>query len=789
MCRRSGLERENSKIFTMFAGLFNGILSIHYTYYKMKAHFCIPMLLACFCFGCKTDKPRQAEVTAKTQYVDPFIGTGFHGHTFPGATRPFAMVQLSPDTHIMGWDASSGYHNDDREIYAFSHTHLSGTGIGDLGDIALLPYSGIDSLKPVATFVKETEEARPGFYRVRLDNFGIEVELTSTDRVGFHKYMYDNSADRRVMLDLGHILQPNWGHKLVSNDVDLVSNEEIRGTLHTQGWAHFHQVSYRILFSEPADTIRLFEDGKNVPLGKLPFRETTDKDLKFHFKFPDNNKPLLVKVALSPVDPEGAAKNMAAELPDWNFEEIVAESMDVWNKELNRIQVESSDSTVLKNYYTALYHTMIAPYVYQDVDGRYRGMDKQVHTAEPGYVNFSVFSLWDTFRALHPLMTIINPELAADWGKVLVQGYREGSILPKWPLASNYTGCMVGYPAVSVLADLVSKNLADGDLNEWTEAGVQSSVYRDDLAEKFKGTRELDLITRHPYFKEKLGFVPADSVPESVSWGVEMAYEDWCISRIAEAAGNREVADAYAKKGEYYKRYIDPETKMMRPVMADGSFRTPFNPRYSAHMKSDYTEGNAFQWSFFAPHDMDNFIAAIGGKNELETRLDTLFTTSSQVDGREASGDITGLIGQYAHGNEPSHHMAYLYNWTDAPYKGQERLDQIMYDFYLNQPDGIIGNEDCGQMSAWYVLSALGFYQVCPGEPVYTIGRPMVDRAVIPVAGGEFEIIVHNNSKANKYVQEVKLNGKALDRPFFTHDDMVKGGTLEFTMGDKPAAH
>lgn len=367
-----------------------------------------------------------------------------------------------------------------------------------------------------------------------------------------------------------------------------------------------------------------------------------------------------------------------------------------------------------------------------------------------------------------------------------MQGYKEGGILPKWPLASSYTGCMVGYPAVSVLADLVTKDLAEGDLNVWAEAGARSSVYRNDLAEKFKGTRELDLITRHPYYKEKYGFVPADSVPESVSWGLEMAYYDWCISQIAAKAGNTELAKEYAAKAEYYKRYLDPETKMMRGVMGDGSFRTPFNPRYSSHMKSDYTEGNAFQWSFFAPHDMDNFISTIGGKKELETRLDTLFTTSSQVDGEEASGDITGLIGQYAHGNEPSHHMAYLYNWTDSPWKGQERLDQIMQNFYTNAPDGIIGNEDCGQMSAWYVMSALGFYQIAPGIPVYTLGRPMIDKALIHVKGGIFEILVKNNSAANKYIKEVKLNGKILDTLFISHTDIIKGGKLEFIMTDQP---
>ncbi len=727
----------------------------------------------------------EEQLRDEIQYVNPFIGTGFHGHTFPGATRPFALVQVSPDTHIMGWDASSGYHYDDNQIYAFSHTHLSGTGIGDLGDVAILPFSGGDSIKPVATFKKETEKATPGYYAVRLDNFGINVELTSTDRVGFHKYTYDNPKDRRVLLDLGHVLQPNWGHKLVGNEYLFVNDSTVEGTVKTQGWAHFHAVSYRITFSEPIETLYQYIDG-NLRKDSLFLRLNTTGDLKFHYKFAESDKPLYVKVAISPVDTDGAERNMLAELPGWDFDITRAESAHIWNKVLNDIQIESSDPKVMVNFYTALYHTMIAPYAYQDADGRYLGMDKKVHRAEPGYVNYSVFSLWDTFRALHPLMTIIQPERAANWGKVLVQGYKEGGILPKWPLASSYTGCMVGYPAVSVLADLATKDLAEGDLNVWAEAGARSSVYRNDLAEKFKGTRELDLITRHPYYKEKYGFVPADSVPESVSWGLEMAYYDWCISQIAAKAGNTELPKEYAAKAEYYKRYLDPETKMMRGVMGDGSFRTPFNPRYSSHMKSDYTEGNAFQWSFFAPHDMDNFIATIGGKKELETRLDTLFTTSSQVDGEEATGDITGLIGQYAHGNEPSHHMAYLYNWTDAPWKGQERLDQIMQNFYTNEPDGIIGNEDCGQMSAWYVMSALGFYQVAPGIPVYTLGRPMIDKALIHVKGGIFEILAKNNSATNKYIKEVKLNGKVLDTPFISHNDIIKGGKLEFIMTDQP---
>ena len=736
----------------------------------------------CLAVSCTPTATKDTTAQNLVQYADPFIGTGFHGHTFPGAARPYAMVQLSPDTHIMGWDASSGYHYDDRQIYAFSHTHLSGTGIGDMGDVALLPYCGEDSIKPIATFKKETEKATPGYYSVRLDNFGINVELTSTDRVGFHKYTYDNPKERRVMLDLGHVLQPNWGHRLVGNEYWFVNDSTVEGTYKTQGWAHYHNISYHIVFSEKIEKVYQYIDGK-LRSDSLFLKLNTDKDLKLHYKFADSTEPLYVKVAISPVSPDGAAKNLAQELPGWDFEAVCQESSDIWNDELNKIQIETSDPVVRKNFYTALYHASLAPYAYQDVDGQYAGLDKKVHTAAAGYMNYTAFSLWDTFRALHPLLTIIRPERATAMGLSLVQAYREGTILPKWPIVTSYTGCMPAYHSVSVLADLVCKGLTgDDDLKVWAEAGARSSVYRADLAEKFKGTREMDLITKHLYYKDKYGFVPADSIPESVSWGLEMAYDDWCIAQIAKAAGDQALADEYMKKADYYKRYLDPETKFMRPIMSDGSFRTPFNPRYSSHMKSDYTEGNAFQWSFFAPHDMDNFIAAIGGKKELETRLDTLFTTSSQIDGAEASGDITGLIGQYAHGNEPSHHMAYLYNWTDAPWKGQERLDFIMRNFYTNQPDGIIGNEDCGQMSAWYVMSAMGFYQVCPGIPVYTVGRPMVDKATIRVAGGTFEIVVTNNSPENKYVKSIKLNGQELATPFFSHADLVKGGKMEIEM-------
>lgn len=710
------------------------------------------------------------------EYVDPFIGTGFHGHTFPGATLPFGMVQLSPDTHLDGWDASSGYHYDDHQIFGFSHTHLSGTGIGDLGDVAFLPYSNSEEAIPVADLDKSSEVASPGYYKVLLKNYNIEVELTATLRVGMHRYSFQDQDDRKVMLNLAHILQPGWGGAVVDNHFEMVDDRTIQGIRKTTGWARDHVVAYRAEFSEP------FEKVGGIINGNLTENISEDRIDQLHFKFPTSEKPLLLKVAISPVDMAGAAKNMEAELPGWDFEEVVQKAREEWLTALEVIRIETSSEKVKTNFYTALYHSMMAPFLWQDVDGRYRGINKKIMQAPPGYVNYTAFSLWDTFRAFHPLITIIQPEKAAKWSEALVQKYREGGILPKWPLASNYTGTMVGYPAVSVLADAVVKGLAPDDLAECLEASIQSATWRPEIVENFEGDLGDRVMPRHIYFKETLGWSPHDSIAQSVSFGLEMAYYDWCVAQIARKAGEHEIAAEFDRKGQYYQHYFDEETGLMRGKNYDGSWLTPFRPKFSDHDYADYVEGNAWQWSFFTPHAIDGVIDLYGSTDVYEAMLDTLFTTSSEIEGEHASGDITGLIGQYAHGNEPSHHMAYLYNWTNTPYKTQERLDQIMNDFYLPEPAGIIGNEDCGQMSAWYVLSALGFYQVCPGDPTYTIGRPMIDRAIIPVSGGEFEIIVHNNSEQNLYVDELRLNGKKLDKPFFSHEDIVKGGKLEFFM-------
>ena len=474
---------------------------------------------------------------------------------------------------------------------------------------------------------------------------------------------------------------------------------------------------------------------------------------------------------------------MKAELAGWNFEKTVQQAKDEWRKELQGIEIETTDEEVLTNFYTALYHCMMSPYTYQDVDGRYRGMDKSIITAPKGFTNYTVFSLWDTFRAFHPLITIIRPEKAGEWAESLVQKFREGGILPKWALASNYTGTMVAYPATSVLADALAKDLVPGaNLEDWKQSAVFSSTWQPEWLEANKGTRAERVMTEHIYYKEKYGFIPSDSITSSVSYGVEMAYYDWCVAEIAIAAGDKETAEIFYDKSLNYQHYFDKESGFMRGKNADGRWRKPFKAKHSDHEHSDYVEGNAYQWSYFVPHDIEGHIDLHGGKATFETQLDSLFTTSSEIFGENASGDITGLIGQYAHGNEPSHHMAYLYNWTNSKWKTQKYIDQVLYDFYLPEPAGIIGNEDCGQMSAWYVLNAIGFYQVCPGDPTYTIGRPIVDKARIQVPGGIFEIVVHNNSRSNKFIDKVLLNGTELSEPFFSHKELMQGGKLEFFM-------
>ncbi len=715
-------------------------------------------------------------------YVDPFIGTGFHGHTFPGPSLPYGMVQLSPDTKLNGWDASSGYHYGDSTIYGFSHTHLSGTGIGDMGDVLLLPFTGPlpeaagREKLPVAAFSHERESASPGYYSVAFDNFDVQAELSASERVGMHRYSFGAGSEKHLLVDIGHILQRNWGHENVLNRLEVINNRTLRGLKHSTGWSKDHRTYFHLEFSSPFSIDYVVSDGQlstleNKHSGQdvwaiLSFEELSDKEV------------LLVKVAISPVDEEGARMNLLAEVPHWDFEKIQSDAENAWRLALGKIYLDALQEEHYTIFYSALYHTMFAPSLYQDVDGRYRGMDGEIHQADEGSTNYTTYSMWDTFRALHPLMTLIDEKRTSQWANNLLLKYSQGGILPKWPLAANYTGTMIGYPAAAVLADALCKDIPGIDRELALEAAIYSASWQAALAVP---------MTRHNYFVNLNRDIPADQLSGSVSYGLEMAYYDWCISRMAYLLGKDSLEARYLERSRNYTRYFDPSSGFMRGKVSDGSWLSPFNPRYSDHESSPYVEGNAWQWSWFVPHDVDGLIHLHGGRDLFVNRLDSLFFTSSLIEGENASGDITGLIGQYAHGNEPSHHIAYLYAHAGEPWKTQEMVDSILHSFYTTEPDGIIGNEDCGQMSAWYILSSMGFYQVAPGSPVWTIGRPLFRKVEIKLASGQtFTILSKNNSRENRYIQEVRLNGKIRTDLFLQHKEITQGGILEITMGNQP---
>ena len=753
------------------------------TFRKMKM-LSASLILLGFLTGCDNTKTKYEEEVDVLTHVDPFIGTGFHGHTFPGPVMPNGMIQLSPDTRLNGWDASSGYHYSDETIYGFSHTHLSGTGIGDLGDLLLLPFTGESKEKPVAKFLKANERAEVGYYAVKFDNYDVAAELTATTRVGMHQYQYNSKATKKLLLDVGHILQRTWGHDNVFNELEILDDKTIRGLKQSSGWAYDHKIYFYIEFSSPFVLETVYTDDVAAETSSI----YKGKDIYAYFNFDAlaDKEALQINVSISPVDSEGALKNMKQELPGWDFDEVKENAKASWRQALKKIDVETDDKEKLKIFYTALYHSMIAPMIYQDVDGRYRGMDKEIHNAPEGETNYTVYSLWDTFRALHPLMTIIDEKKSGDWVNNLLQKYKEGGILPMWPLASNYTGTMVGYPAVANIADALTKKIPGIDKQLALEAAVNSASYKPWLVENTDNQRKKSLMPLYNKYVNENRHIPSDKIIKSVSFGLEMAYYDWCIAEIAKLNENDSLQEVFERRALNYRRYFDDETGFMRGKNEDGSWTTPFNAKYSSHEKSDYVEGNAWQWTWFVPHDIDGFKELYGSDSSFVQKLDTLFSTSSEIVGEDASGDITGLIGQYAHGNEPSHHIAYLYTYAGEAWKTQELVDQILKDFYAADPEGIIGNEDCGQMSAWYIMNAMGFYQVTPGRPEYTIGRPLFDKVDINLESGKvFSIIVENNSDANKYVQEVWLNGVKHERLFFSHSDIKNGGTLKILMGNQ----
>jgi predicted alpha-1,2-mannosidase len=728
--------------------------------------------------------------TSKLDLVNPFIGTGGHGHTFPGATVPYGMVQLSPDTRLNGWDACSGYHASDQAILGFSHTHLSGTGIGDYGDILFMPTTGKQQLtqgtseKPNDGYASPktpgSESATPGYYTVRLSDYDIQVELTATARAGLHKYTFPTRAKNAgVIIDVGHTLQ---SHHNEINQIEVINDHEIRGYKLTRGWARDHHVYFYAVFSRPF--VYQLTNGKTINKGTKTINSIGAKAL---LQFPKlSGGEVLVKVGISSVDYEGAKNNVLQEISHWDFETVKNGAANQWNDWLSRVDLKGGSADQQKIFYTALYHTAISPNLFADADGRYRGMDKKVHQSKNGTENYTVFSLWDTFRAFHPLMTIINPYKNEAWIRSMLSKYDESGALPMWELASNETGTMIGYNSVPVIVDSYMKGYRNFDVEKAYKAIVHASTYDTSIVFSDDEVKH-GIMPKAKYYNDKLGFIPSDKENESVSKALEFAYNDWCIAQMAKALGKEADHKKFSERSKRYARYFDASTGFMRGVNADGKWKSPFNPRFSNHRKDEYVEGNSWQWSWFVPHVVEGLISLHGGKEPFLNKLDSLFEESSVVDGENSSADISGLIGQYAHGNEPSHHITYLYAHAGQPWKTQHLVDSILHTLYFNDANGLSGNEDCGQMSAWFALSSLGIYQVSPGNPVYTLGRPLFNEATLHLEGGKnFTVRAINNSRANKYVSEVKLNGVVLQQPFITHEEIASGGMLEFTMSAQP---
>ena len=707
-----------------------------------------------------------------TRYVDQYIGTGGHGHVFMGANVPFGLVQLGPTSIPQSWDWTSGYHISDTTVIGFSHLHLSGTGIGDLSDIVLMPVTGdvkhargnhADPASGIwSLFSRANEKAAPGYYATRLDRYGVDVELTATERVGLHKYTFPAGSDARVVFDLENGQgwdSPTEGYLVKIDDKTIV------GYRFSRGWANDQQIYFVAEFSKPFREFRVFEQDEPREGTELKARRVYG-EASFDVK---RNEPVYVKVALSPTSIESARANMAAELPGWDFKGTVKKARQAWNRELSKIDIGTTDESIKKIFYTGLYHTMIAPSVFCDVNGDYRGADKQIHT-DPGFVNYTTFSLWDTYRAAHPLMTIIHPEKMPDIINTMLHIYKEQGKLPVWHLMGCETDCMVGNPGIPVVADGMLK-LYGGFNYELAYEAMKTSAMLNE--------RGLGLLKEY-------GYIPCDKYNESVATSLEYALADWSLAQVSKMFGHTEDYEYFTRRSKAYRYYFDPETGFMRGVTSDGRFREPFNPFYSNHREDDYTEGNAWQYTWLVPHDVEGLIKLFGSKEAFTAKLDSLFTVKGEL-GEHASPDISGLIGQYAHGNEPSHHIVYLYTMTGQPWKTADLVREILGTLYHDQPDGLSGNEDVGQMSAWYILSALGFYQVEPAGGRYYFGSPIIDRADLKVKGGIFSISATGNSPENKYIQGIKLNGQEYLKPYIDFKDIAAGGNLEFTMGNEPA--
>lgn len=738
-------------------------------------------------------------VKTPADYVNPFIGTKDMGHTFPGATVPFGMVQLSPETDTVlftygkGYNPEvyrycSGYQYDDKTIVGFSHTHFNGTGHSDLGDFLIMPTVGKLQLNPGmkdnpesgyrSVYSHQNEEASPGYYKVKLDN-NILAELTTTERVGYHKYTFPKSDSAHIIFDLTSGIY-NYDGKVVWSSIRVENDTLVTGYRQTNGWARNRILFFAMTFSKPIKNYGLVNTEEMIYKGfwrkfnqNKNFPEQAGNKIVCYFDFKtDEGESILIKFALSAVSANNAIENLKAEIPDWDFERIKTLAKQKWNNELTKIVIDADEGRKV-NFYTSIYHSFLNPIIYNDVNGEYRGLDQNIYKAK-GFTNYTIFSLWDTYRALHPLYTIIQQKRTNDIIKSMLAHYEQSvhKILPIWSHYSNENWCMIGYHAVPVIVDAYMKGIRDYDVNSAFDAVFSSSNY-----EPYDGIG---------YYK-KYGFVPEDLNSNSASKTLEYAYDDWTIYRFAESLGKNEIANEYLNRSLSYKNLFDPITKFVRAKNSDGKFIEPFDALSTANQ--GYIEGNAWNYSLYIPHDIKGFINLLGSKEKLITWIDSLFTMQISDESFSHSEDIdrAGMIGNYVHGNEPSHQVPYMYCYAGVPWKTQEKIHQIVNSMYKNKPDGLSGNDDCGQMSAWYIFSVLGFYPVAPGSNEYVIGSPCVKNATINLENGkQFKIEIENYSEQNIYIKEVYLNNKKLERTFLKHEEIISGGNLKFIMSSSP---
>lgn len=734
-----------------------------------KSLLFVPVLSLCLA-SCGSSQKGQ-EMEDLTQFVDPRIGTGGHGHVFYGANVPYGFIQLGPTSIPQSWDWVSGYHVSDSTVIGFPHTHLSGTGIGDLHDINVMPVVGEVTYSRGDASSYETglwsysdrskEVVTPGYYRTHLSRYNVDVELTATKRVGFHKYTFLGNESPAIVFDM---VNGGCWDKTTEAVIRVVNDSTVSGYRYSKGWADDQRVFFRAEFSRKFDNVE-FIVNDSVKEGNMAKGAQLFARVNFAA---GNQEPVYMKVALSPTSEEGAQLNMQTELNGWDFEKTIADAKAAWNKELNKVKVYTADEASKKIFYTSLYHTLFAPSEFCDVNGDYYGADKQMHKGE-GFVNYTTFSLWDTYRAAQPLMTILHPEKMSDIINTMLHIHQQQGKLPVWHLMGCETNCMVGNPGVPVVADAILKDIKGFDT---------------ELA--FKALKESSMLPeRGMEHRIEYGFIPADKMTEAIAYDMEYAIADWAVAQAAQKLGKQEDYEYFLKRSKSYKNYFDASTGFMRGKMLDGSWRTPFSPYASSHREDDYCEGNAWQYTWLVPHDVEGLVECFGSKEAFVNKLDSLFLANGDM-GEASSPDISGLIGQYAHGNEPSHHTVYLYTLVGQPWKTADRIKEILHTMYTDQPDGLSGNEDVGQMSAWYILSSFGFYQVEPAGGKFVFGYPNFDKVEIAVPAGKFVIERENKGQQNNYIQGIVFNGTEYKKPWIEYADIMKGGELKFLMGDEP---